>query len=373
MVTSFIQKLIILRIKDNVQLNVQQILVELTSSVFGVLYVLRWKDTTQLDKLLSTNCGQVMSLSGAQLQNLDMYFNLYAGTNELMNYKYIISVLVIQLTILSVMMLQRTNHLGELIMMLTQMISELGRFFVTFGLLIGLFLLIGRILNQQLQSKIEGSYWTVFLTLFNAFNGKPEFEKFDMPIGQIYIGVFMFMFKVLFVSLLAAMFINRYKVVFKNIDAYRRFSIIKQKNCVSYDRVMGGITTTFFPFNIVILPFILPIAILKSQRASDFILKFQYVLMAVMYSLIAMVIIIPCTPLLYMKLLINSVFIVLNNKRENYKGENVVQLLITAFLSPLIIIISILIDFLSLPNILFKESNGFERKYQQSEDRLSDV
>ena len=95
-------------------------------------------------------------------------------------------------------------------MMLIQMISELGKFFATFGLLIGLFLMVGRILNDQLQSKIEGSYWSVFLNLFNAFNGKPEFDQFDMPIGQVYIGVFMFLFKILFVSLLAAMFINKY-------------------------------------------------------------------------------------------------------------------------------------------------------------------
>ena len=183
----------------------------------------------------------------------------------------------------------------------------------------------------------------------------------------------MFFFKILCVSLLAAMFINRYKVVFKNIDAYRRFSIIKQKNCVSYDRVLGGITITFFPFNIVILPFILPIVFLRSKRASDFMLKFQYVMMALMYSLIAFVIIIPTTPFLYMKLIFNSIFIVLNNKRENYKGENVVNLLITGFISPVIIALSIMIDFFSLPNVLFKESAGFEHKYQQSEDRLNDV
>jgi len=49
------------------------------------------------------------------------------------------------------------------------------------------------------------------LDLFNAFNGKMEFGQFKMPIGQTFIAIFMFLFKVIFLALLAAMFINRYK------------------------------------------------------------------------------------------------------------------------------------------------------------------
>ena len=77
-----------------------------------------------------------------------MLFTLVSDSTGHMNFKYIISVIVIQLTMISIIMLQRTQYLGELIMMLNQMISELGRFFSTFGLLIGLFLLIGRMLND---------------------------------------------------------------------------------------------------------------------------------------------------------------------------------------------------------------------------------
>ena len=89
----------------------------------------------------------------------------------------------------------------------------------------------------------------------------------------------MYMFKVLLMSLLAAMFINKYKVVWSNLDAYRRFMIIKLKNSISYDRFIGGVTITFFPINFVILPFIIPITLLRSKRVSDFLLKMQYVFM----------------------------------------------------------------------------------------------
>jgi hypothetical protein len=256
--------------------------------------------------------------------------------------------------------------------MLTQMGSELVRFFMTFGLVIILFLIIGRMLSSEFRFE-RAEFWQTFLDLFNAFNGNQEFGMFTMPAGQVYIGFFMFFFKVLLLSLLAAMFINRYKVVYINLDAYKRYNIIKLKNSIVYDRFVGGITNTFFPINIIIIPFIVPIVMLRSKRASDILLKFQYVIMVLAYCIIAGIMIVPASPVLYMKMLTNSFFIAFNNRRENYKGENIVQLMMTIFAGPILIVLSIVIDLLSLPNILLKDSKGFESKYQQSTNRLTDV
>lgn len=132
------------------------------------------------------------------------------------------------------------------------------------------------------------------------------------------------MFRVLLMSLLVAMFINKYKVVWSNLDAYRRFMIIKLKNSVSYDRFIGGVTITFYPINFVILPFIVPITLLRSKRASDFLLKLQYVFMVLGYCSIALIFVIPAAPCLYLKMLTNSVYIMLTNRRQNYAGENYV-------------------------------------------------
>ena len=88
--------------------------------------------------------------------------------------------------------------------------NEFFRFFLTFGLIIGLFILMGRMLGNELKTE-HTSFFEVFLDLFNAFNGNMQFGEFKMPIGQTFIAIFMFLFKVMFLSLLAAMFINRYK------------------------------------------------------------------------------------------------------------------------------------------------------------------
>lgn len=213
----------------------------------------------------------------------------------------------------------------------------------------------------------------MFLDLFNAFNGNQDFDSFVAPTGQIYIGFFMYVFKVLLMSLLAAMFINKYKQVWKNLDAYRRFNIIRLKNSVSYDKLVGGITITFFPINFVILPFILPILMLRSKRASEFILKIQYLVMILMYCLIAIIMVIPSIPILYFKILINSIFIMMNNRREEYKGQNIIKMIMAVVMGPAIIFMSLVIDLISLPNILLKDNTQFEHKYQPNQDSLNDA
>ena len=166
----------------------------------------------------------------------------------------------------------------------------------------------------------------------------------------------MYIFNILLMSLLAAMFINRYKTVWSNLDAYRRFIIIKLKNSVSYDKFIGGVTITFFPINLVMLPFSIPIIILRSKRMSDILLKFQYVIMIVLYCIMACTMIIPASPILLVKVYTNAFFIFATNKREAYKGENLIQLIMAVFLSPFVIALSIIVDILSLPNVLLKSS-----------------
>ena len=160
------------------------------------------------------------------------------------------------------------------------------------------------------------------------------------------------------------MFINRYQYVWKNIDAIRRMEIIKLKNSKSYNEIYGGVTLTFFPISLIALPFMIPIILLKSERMNDFILKIQYALMILLYCLIAIVLSIPLLPLLYVKCIINAVYISLNNKREAFKGQNTIHLLFTLALNPPILFASMVVDLLSLPSMLMASEKGFEFKYQ---------
>jgi hypothetical protein len=201
--------------------------------------------------------------------------------------------------------------------------NELFRFFLTFGLVIVVFLLLGRMLSSEFKY-VPASFFEAFLDLFNAFNGSIDFTLWTTPIGQIYIVIFMYIFKILLMSLLAAMFINRYKTVWVNLDAYRRFTIIRLKNSISYDKFIGGVTLTFFPINIIMLPFSLILTAMRSKRGSDIMLKIQYSIMMVLYCIISAIMFVPTAPILIFKIYANSIFIFLTNNREAYKGENVV-------------------------------------------------
>ena len=80
--------------------------------------------------------------------------------------------------------------------------------------------------------------------------------------------------KMFFTGFLISMFVLRYFYVQLNIEAIKRIDIIHKKNSLSYDRLNGAITMTFFPINILLLPLYIPLLLIKSERLNDTILKF---------------------------------------------------------------------------------------------------
>ena len=68
-------------------------------------------------------------------------------------------------------------------------------------------------------------------------------------------------------------------------------------------------------------------------------------------------------PLLYVKIVLNAVFISFKNQREQYKGQNIINLANSIFLAPLLIVLSLLMDIISLPDQLLQDEQNFETKY----------
>lgn len=141
-------------------------------------------------------------------------------------------------------------------------------------------------------------------------------------------------------------------------------NIIKLKNSASYDKLYSSVTITFFPISIMLLPFIPAVILFKSERLNDFILKIQYTLMMMMYSMLGCILFIPIMPLLFLKSISNAIYISMNNKRELYRGENTVNLLFTLIANPVLVVISYLVDLISMPSLLMMDERGFEFKYQ---------
>lgn len=173
-----------------------------------------------------------------------------------------------------------------------------------------------------------------------------------------------YIFNVALFSFLVSMFINKLKIVRQNEAAIRRMNVIQLKNMVSYDSELGAITITFFPISILMLPFLVPLAVFRSERLSELILKIQYAFMVALYVSIALAISIPLLPLLYIKSIANALFVTRVNKREDFKGQNMAKLLLTIASGPIVIVVSLLVDLVALPNLLLRDDKGFEFKYQ---------
>ena len=71
-------------------------------------------------------------------------------------------------------------------------------------------------------------------------------------------------------------------------------------------------------------------------------------------------------PILYMKMIFNALFMGFTTTREHYKGERVVNIFISIFLGPVIIMISLLVDVITLPGVLMRDGETLENKYQAS-------
>jgi len=80
--------------------------------------------------------------------------------------------------------------------------------------------------------------------------------------------------EIILMSILLSMFVNRYMNTAKKIEASSRKEIIDLKSSAGYDKKYGPISMTSFPVNVFLLPFILPLVLMKSERLSDSILKF---------------------------------------------------------------------------------------------------
>lgn len=73
------------------------------------------------DTLLSDKCSSVIEIPEAQARGMNYVYMILGDSSDKMNFKLIVSSLVVQYTLIIIIMLQRTQKLGELIMMVGHM------------------------------------------------------------------------------------------------------------------------------------------------------------------------------------------------------------------------------------------------------------
>ena len=104
--------------------------------------------------LTSDKCKQFTDHSNEEYYIADRIFTLRDPSAQFLLYpfKLVLSLLIFEATFSLILMLKRTQFLGELITMLQIMLDELGRFFYTFGVFIAFIIIVGNMLGSDLKN-----------------------------------------------------------------------------------------------------------------------------------------------------------------------------------------------------------------------------
>ena len=119
---------------------------------------------------------------------------------------------------------------------------------------------------------------------------------------------------------------------------------IKLKNSLQFDPVYGCITMTYFPINLLILPILPIILLLKSERWNTSVLQLQYGFLVMCYVFIAFLVTVPLSLLLYTKILVNDGYIAFEQRAVKLKITACLRLVVSVFASPILIIVSLVVD-----------------------------
>ena len=111
----------IVSLKDNVSLSLGHLVEELAIVITSVLNYLLPQRMLE-DNMISEKCQTVKAMSPADATNVDYVYMILGDSADRMSFKLIVSSLVVEYTLIVIIMLQRTQKLGELIMMVGHML-----------------------------------------------------------------------------------------------------------------------------------------------------------------------------------------------------------------------------------------------------------
>jgi hypothetical protein len=224
-----------------------------------------------------------------------------------------------------------------------------------------MFVLIGFYMNKKFTTD-ELSLWGVTQAMFSAFNGEQDFGAFEEWQGQTFLILFILINFILLLNLLIAMFSNTYQRIYENKNAIRLKRILEMKNHLSHEPIIGSVTTTFFPINILMIPFMPVVILVKNKKLNEMVNKIQYSGLIFLLSVAITILQFCLTPIMYAKIILNSFNIMITS--QNQTGiERYLEPFFSIIAGPFIIILSILTDLITLPTVLLYSEHLFEEKY----------
>lgn len=209
--------------------------------------------------------------------------------------------------------LRRTETVGPSIIMMVALRFDLMRFLTAFTLPLIATVFVGIFNSEEFTHELLDGF-SLFTQLFSAFTGEQDFGSFKKFSGQTYLVLFILVYFVLLLNLLIAMFSNTYQRIYENKNAIRLKRILEMKNHLEFDPIIGSVTSTFFPINILMLPMMIPVITVKNKKLNEMVNKLQYSVMICLQSFAIMGFQIVLSPIMYAKMVLNSFHIMIISK-----------------------------------------------------------
>ena len=114
------------------------------------------------------------------------------------------------------------------------------------------------------------------------------------------------------------------------------------------------------------------IVLLKNRNTNESINKMQYTIMIIIYSLALIIFELILSPIMQVKIVLNTLHIMINSSNFN-RYDKYCKSIGIILASPFIIFMSIAVDLITLPKVVWKNEVEFEEKYQKNLDEPSDA
>jgi len=134
---------------------------EFLSSILSFLYIVKILKH-EVDPTFTNTCAGIINISEGDVELTKHGFYYMTDLGHIFSYQIIISCNVFVFAIYTIMQLKRTQQFGYVVIMITEVIKEVIRFFMAFGIVIFAFFAILRVLIHTLKHNHFDLYDSTF-------------------------------------------------------------------------------------------------------------------------------------------------------------------------------------------------------------------
>mmetsp|Transcript_4753 Transcript_4753/g.7171 ORF Transcript_4753/g.7171 Transcript_4753/m.7171 type:complete len:124 (+) Transcript_4753:2906-3277(+) len=123
-----------------------------------------------------------MNFTDEEQQNIGKAMSFIADYGNFSAFTIIVAAKVVFCTVQAIMLLERTEKFGHVIIMVSKMVEELSKFFATFGVIILTFMVVLRLIHKSMMTG-QADIYDAFLHTFDGMFGTMRKEEFQFPQG----------------------------------------------------------------------------------------------------------------------------------------------------------------------------------------------